>query len=586
MPHPRFYSLLLRRAGKLRLVTLQRIGTLLGQLLWLVRSRMWLVTQRNIALCFPELDVTAQNRLARRSLLEAGRTLVESAFVWTAPVQRCRDSIVGVEGREHVDRAIAEGKGLIFVIPHLGNWEMINHYLGPAFALTHMYQPHRTPKINAMVQSFRERTGTKFVEASGQGIREQLSTLRAGGCIGTMPDQEPDVHAGTFAPFFGTRCLTTTLIGKLAHRTGAATVIASCERLEDGAGFRIHFDALDLAETEVARLNAGIERAVRRVPEQYLWSYKRFRTRPPGEAETYQFRQHPVRVFIESWWLRGAMALAAVLPLTLLRSIGSGLGETAAYIGGRATRITRTNITLCQPAPSKFTERELIAGSLAESGKTLIETPRVWYSSRPAFQSMLTQVEGLEYLPAIGEKSPLIMLTPPLGHREVAMRYLGERYAPVEYYYPNSNTARDDLIRRQRTRLGIRLVPHSDEGVGVLIAQLESGGMVTICPDQQPRLRTGEFAPFFGIDALTTPVIGKIAARTGAAVLLTAAIRTDGGFQLHFEPCPVAGYVSCSALNAQLEAIVRAHPMQYRWSDKRFNIRPKGETKLYRRVEN
>ncbi|MDZ7686535.1 MAG: hypothetical protein U5O39_17395 [Gammaproteobacteria bacterium] len=168
----------------------------------------------------------------------------------------------------------------------------------------------------------------RLVPASLAGIRAQYQRLRDGGAIGSMPDQEPAVHTGVFAPFFGVDCLTSELVPDLVRKTGATPVVAWCKRLRDGAGFEVVMQPLS-GELTAEAMNAAIERAVRTAPEQYLWSYKRFRTRPDGEREPYQFRQHPLRVWLEralaELWLRAS----ARLSLERLARTGARLGEIA-----------------------------------------------------------------------------------------------------------------------------------------------------------------------------------------------------------------------------------------------------------------
>jgi len=495
-----------------------------------------------------------------------------------------------VEGKEHADRALAGGRGLIFIIPHLGNWELLNHYLGKAYGLTHMYQPNPSADINGMIQAWREGTGTRFVEADRAGIRAQLEALRCGRAIGAMPDQEPGVHTGQFADFFGVACLTNTLIPNLARRTGAACILAWCERLDNGAGFRVMFEPLSLPGTReacLAALNCGIERAVRSRPEQYLWSYKRFRTRPAGELERYQFRQHPARVAVEATLCRGLFALCNALPLRALRLLGRAGGDGLGLLRSRYARVARINLELCS--------RQLAAGDilrlrrecLRELAATGLETGKLWRCGDVAFDNLLPGIEGAENMPDPGGASRgTIVLTPPLGNREAVMRWLGRRYPATEYYHPRADTALDDAVRRQRSTMGIALVPHCEESVDVLASKLADGEIAILCPDQQPRLRGGIFVPFFGVAALTSLALARLIRETGAPVVLAAAIREDTGFRLCFQCCEFAPDLSdaglLTAINRQLEETIGPHAAQYRWSDKRFNIRSRGEPGVYR----
>lgn len=587
------YRTLLGLLGRLPLPLLRAVGGLAGLVPWLVRSRMYLVTDENLRTCLPELTHAEHARLTRKALQEIGKTAMETAFAWTAPVARCRAAISEVDGKDHVDAALSRGRGFIFIIPHLGNWEMINHYLGEHYDLTHMYQRARTRPLNILIQSWRSRTGTRFVETDRGGIKQQLRALHAGECIGAMPDQEPDVHTGVFADFFGVPCLTTTLIPNIAIKTGAGAAIAYCRRLEKGGGFKVVFEPVEFDRTptdgDVAgarQLNDAIERAVVRVPEQYLWSYKRFRTRPAGEPERYVFRQHPLRVAMDGFAIGLFLRAGNALQLRTLRRLGKHVGKICRLTGNRYQKTTRTNLTLCASKLIPMDIRRIEKDSLTELGKTLMETGVMWRADQERIDRLCLSIEGMEHLPDPATPGPLIVLTPPLGNRELVMRILGERYRVTEYYYPNSNTAVDDAIRKQRNAMGIALVPHTNDGIATLRTRLEAREVVTLCPDQQPRLRMGEFVPFFGTLALTTVALSRLVRATDASVVFGVAIREENGFRVHFEPCQVdaaAGdYCILHAVNRQLETIVGAWPEQYRWSDKRFNIRPAGERKVYR----
>ncbi len=576
--------ILLQAIGRLPLSFIQHLGSLLGVCLYFLGIRMTQVTRDNVNHAFPELESADRERLVRTSMKETGKMMLETAFAWIAPVDRCNAAIVAIEGKDWVDEQIETGHGLIFVMPHLGNWEMINHFLGGEYGLTHMYQPNRSAQIDALVQACRSRTGTVFVTASRQGLRQQLQTLASGGSIGLMPDQEPDVHTGEFAPFFGEQCLTNNLLPRIASNSGATCVMAYCERLGNGGGFKVVLEPVLSTSGAITlpALNQEIERVVRRTPEQYLWSYKRFRTRPAGEAERYTSRDPALIVFSMELLVWLHLVVAALLPLSLARSAGGLLGRIAGILPNRYARQSRKNLELCGFNDCTGLSRR----SLVESGKTLFETGFVWLASDRSFNEECLSVEGLEHLPQ-EQPLPLIVLTPPLGNREVVMRFLGSRFRVTEFYHPNSTTALDDLIRHRRTAMGIALVPHTNAGILHLKTRLASAEVITLCPDQQPRLRAGEFVPFFGQPALTATAISELTCAGEVRVVFAAAIREAQGFRVHFSPCNTG---DCNqptdvlgSINAQLEEIIRTHPDQYRWSDKRFNIRPRGMKRVYRR---
>jgi len=124
-------------------------------------------------------------------------------------------------------------------------------------------------------------------------VRKLYKRLVDGGVVGILPDQQPKLGDGEFAPFFGTPALTMVLLSRLAQRTGALVLFAFAERLPRGAGFRLHVLPAppgiadpDLP-TAVAALNRGVEACVRLAPAQYQWHYKRYSIRPPGETQSW-----------------------------------------------------------------------------------------------------------------------------------------------------------------------------------------------------------------------------------------------------------------------------------------------------------
>jgi KDO2-lipid IV(A) lauroyltransferase len=147
--------------------------------------------------------------------------------------------------------------------------------------------------LEALIHASRGRLGARLVATTPQGVRALLQALQTNEVLGILPDQDPGREAGLFAPFFGLPANTMTLVSRLAMKTGAVILLTYAERLPRGRGYKLHLESLPKLVSEgplelsVAALNAAVEQAVRRLPEQYLWSYKRFKRRPPGEAKFY-----------------------------------------------------------------------------------------------------------------------------------------------------------------------------------------------------------------------------------------------------------------------------------------------------------
>ena len=250
------------------------------------------VTELNLKLCFPEMPADERRRLVRRSLEETGKTAFELGAMWRWPVERLERLEAGVEGEELLAEALAAGRGTVLLAPHLGNWEFLNHFLMRRAQLVCLYRPPRIAELDAVVREARGRTGCVSAPATRGGVRRVLRALRAGELVLILPDQEPLKAFGVSAPFFGVPALTMTLVSRILRRTGAAALYVFAERRP--GGFRVRFlqapaelDDVD-EETAAAALNRGVEACVREYPEQYLWSYKRFKTAPPGEVTPYK----------------------------------------------------------------------------------------------------------------------------------------------------------------------------------------------------------------------------------------------------------------------------------------------------------
>ncbi len=570
--------------GSLPLSVLRFLGSTLGWLQWLFPTRARQVTSENIQRCYPHLQPLQQNQLARSSLVETGKTIMETALAWRRGHTDCLALMQPPENKAAIKQA--SHQGLIFVIPHLGNWEMLNHYLGQHFQLTHMYQTHPRRGLEQFILEGRDRTGTRFVPAETRGIRAQLRGLKGEGAIGTMPDQEPDIHTGLFANFVGDLALTSTLIPNLWHRTQARMVIARCIRTDSNAlkPFEVRLTEVDVTPGDITEatevMNAAIGQAINEAPHQYLWSYKRFRTRPEGEPDYYESGYSVVRHGLQTQLMHSAMQLASWLPRKFLQRLTPVL---LLLTNRKMRKNSRINIKHCLPELSSTEQEALAKRSLNNFLQSALATPQCWYHSSSAFDQSLQSVEGTEH---IEDHGGLLVLTPPLGHREMVMRYLAEHYRVMEYYHPNSNPASDALIRWRRHAQGIALVSHTANGRSACIEHLTDGQVVTACPDQQPRLRGGEFVPFFGQPALTSTGLADMILKSQAKVVFASALPTGGGYQLHFLPCRIPSHAEThteilTAMNTQLEEVVRHHPEQYRWHDKRFNIQPRGCSKIY-----
>ncbi|MCL4800245.1 MAG: lysophospholipid acyltransferase family protein [Burkholderiales bacterium] len=230
--------------------------------------------------------------LRAAAIRESGKMLLEMAWVWTRPQDEVVSRVRGVEGAALVEEARSRGRGIILLTPHLGAFEAASHYIGAKLVpMTALYRPPRQRAFEPLVRAGRERGNVRLASADMRGVRALLRALKRGEAVGILPDQVPSRGEGAWAEFFGRPAYTMTLATRLQETTGATIVLLACERLPRGAGFRLRFTPFPDAapgEAPERRLNRAIEGVIRALPEQYLWSYNRYKTpdgvAPPGGA--------------------------------------------------------------------------------------------------------------------------------------------------------------------------------------------------------------------------------------------------------------------------------------------------------------
>lgn len=281
---------LLRLVGRLPLPALHRLGSWLGWLLLHTPNAVRRKARATLSIVLTQFQAESRHDLLKSSLREAGKSVLEICKIWSGDTPVALALVKEVQGEDLFDQALAARRGLIIAAPHLGCWELLNFWLCSRTSLAIAYRPPRQPSIEPLLTRVRGGLAVEQVRADGPaGVRRLYRRLLDGGVVGILPDQQPKLGEGEFAPFFGTRALTMVLLSRLAQRTGATVLFGFAERLPRGAGYRLHFlpapDGIADAQlaTAVAALNRGVENCVRLAPAQYQWHYKRYSIRPPGD---------------------------------------------------------------------------------------------------------------------------------------------------------------------------------------------------------------------------------------------------------------------------------------------------------------
>jgi KDO2-lipid IV(A) lauroyltransferase len=266
----------------------------IGLLAYFLKNNQRHICEVNLQLCFPQWSSRQRQAICRRNMVETVKNLFESLKLWQAKDQKILGLVRQVSNDHLLIEALQANKGVILIIPHLGNWEVVNLYCSSRFSVTGLYRPQKSPGLDKLMREGRQRFGTKALPATGQGVRGLLKALKQNGLVIILPDQNPGKGTGIFAPFFGIAANTPVLPARLAHKTHAAVISAYAERLPLGKGYHIHFGPMsadiDQVDTVLATtsMNADLEQLVRKKPEQYWWGYSRFRRRPAGEPRLYQ----------------------------------------------------------------------------------------------------------------------------------------------------------------------------------------------------------------------------------------------------------------------------------------------------------
>jgi len=287
-------KILIPLIARLPLTILYLSGYLLGTLFWLIPNKKRRYSTINLRLCLPELPASKRHQLLRRSLINEMQTLLEIPALLNLPQQRLNTIIQEVHGLEYLEQGINKGKGVILAVPHLGNWELIGLYVSARYPMTSLYRPqHRSPELDVFIRKGRQRFGAKLVPTDASGVRALYKALDSDEVTAILPDQNPGKGGSVFAPFFGQPASTMVLLSRLARRNRATVLYSYTERLRRGKGFRLHFIPADEtiydhdAVISATSLNQGLESCIRKNPEQYWWSYKRFNVVPEGESSPY-----------------------------------------------------------------------------------------------------------------------------------------------------------------------------------------------------------------------------------------------------------------------------------------------------------
>jgi KDO2-lipid IV(A) lauroyltransferase len=221
----------------------------------------------------------------RAAVAEAGKLVAELPRLWFG-----RAVAMDWDGAQLIDVARAQGRGIVFLTPHLGCFEATAQgYAARYGPVTVLYRPARKAWLRDLVDTSRQRANLATAPTTLAGVKQMLKALKAGEAVGLLPDQVPPAGQGVWAPFFERPAYTMTLSARLALQTGATVLLIWGERLPWGRGYLLRVrpwpgDLPQEAASAAARVNAQMEHLIRERPQQYLWGYARYKA--PPESRT------------------------------------------------------------------------------------------------------------------------------------------------------------------------------------------------------------------------------------------------------------------------------------------------------------
>jgi KDO2-lipid IV(A) lauroyltransferase len=282
--------------GFLRLALHLPFPARLGAGRWLGRVSMRLAPRRrriaaiNLALCFPEISEIERNALLRDHFESLGMALIETAMCWWSPDEEIRRR-VQVEGIEHLDEAMTQGRGVIMLTGHFTTLDLGGRFVTMLAPVAAVYRPHGNALFDEIVKRGRERSAKETIPK--QDVRGIIRALRRGRAVWFAPDQSHRRRHSASVPFFGVPAPTNTATSTFARLSGAPVVPFFPVRLPDSRGYRLiilpaleNFPGDDPAE-DAARINRLLEAQIRKNPAQYLWVHRRFKPAEPQAVDHY-----------------------------------------------------------------------------------------------------------------------------------------------------------------------------------------------------------------------------------------------------------------------------------------------------------
>jgi Kdo2-lipid IVA lauroyltransferase/acyltransferase len=273
------FAFVLKGMSLLPLCVVHFMGAILGEVFHWFKPKVKGILIANLkASGLYNSEPQALENAVKRNMREMGKTMLESMAIWGSSQRGVLAWMNEIYHVEVIEEALKENKGIIFLTPHIGAFEISSVYYASKYPMTILYRPSRQKCLNERIKLGRSKGQLTLAPTDASGVKKLLIALKKGEAIGILPDQIASKGDGEWAHFFNRPAYTMTLISKLVTRTDAAVIMAVVERLPHGKGFNLHLERLDNRTLlTTTGLNQALEKKVREFPLQYMWNYDRFK---------------------------------------------------------------------------------------------------------------------------------------------------------------------------------------------------------------------------------------------------------------------------------------------------------------------
>ncbi|AWL28425.1 lipid A biosynthesis acyltransferase [Acinetobacter defluvii] len=238
----------------------------------------------NIEICLPQLSKQERERITRAAIRNELQSYMEFFTIWGSSTQKNISRIRQIHGEHLVHEALAEGKGLVLIVPHFGTWEIMNAWVAQHTQMTIMYKPIKNADADDFVREARSREQANLVPTDESGVRQIFKALKQGGTTVILPDHTPHV-GGEMIDYFGIPLASSNLSAKLIQKTKAKALLLYAIRNESD-DFDMFIEPINeqiyqgSANDGTHVIHQALEHLIERFPQHYHWSYKRFKAHP------------------------------------------------------------------------------------------------------------------------------------------------------------------------------------------------------------------------------------------------------------------------------------------------------------------